>query len=69
MSKREQRIKSIMKIRQNLNSPLTTNPDFTQVTYKKETIVQVMDELKMLLALDGLHPVNSKQKVKVTEIE
>lgn len=70
MSKREQRIELIMKIQNNLNHPsLGLNKSKTEGTYTSEEIGEVFDDLKKILALDGVHGIASDTKVKSAEIK
>lgn len=57
MSKKQERISKLVAINNAINSPLTgAGANAKQCSYRKETMVEVMKELKEILALDGVFP-------------
>ena len=55
MSKKQERINRLIAINNTINSPLTgAGANAQQCSYRKETILKVMDEIEKILKLDGV---------------
>lgn len=55
MSKKQERINSLIAINNAINSPLTgASEKAERCSYRKSTVLAIMDEISKILALDGV---------------
>lgn len=64
MSKKKERVKNLIGIRNALNENGQSNvSEFNQVYYEQDLIKQILKTIDSVLVLDGVHAIDASQKL------